>query len=208
MVVAEKKKKGKEKCRKQGCLVGRRVTLEWLAFWRHSRCSPMGSVVPWERWDTGLIPAPAQWVVDLALPQLQLGLQLRLRSDPWPRNSMCCGAVKKKKKKKKKRRRQMVGFLCGRMAPVRWRSDGEPFRAERRSCLDGRLSFPHAAAIVWVPGLRILGVEPDLDELPLQWNGKPGPWLVLVRFPGLCAFDPAPPQHCLRRCSEALDLQS
>ena len=26
------------------------------------------------------------------------GMGLRLRSDPWPRNSICCGATKKKKK--------------------------------------------------------------------------------------------------------------
>ena len=35
---------------------------------------------------------------DLALPQLQCGSQLRLGSDPWPRNSICCGAAKKEKK--------------------------------------------------------------------------------------------------------------
>ena len=44
----------------------------------------------------GLIPSLAQWVKDLALPQLGRRSQLQLGSDPWPRNSACCGAAKKK----------------------------------------------------------------------------------------------------------------
>ena len=32
----------------------------------------------------GSIPSPAQWVEDLALPQLQLGSWLWLESDTWP----------------------------------------------------------------------------------------------------------------------------
>ena len=32
-----------------------------------------------------------------------------LRSDPWPRNSICCGAAKKKKKKKEKRKKSGCG---------------------------------------------------------------------------------------------------
>ena len=50
----------------------------------------MGLAVSWEPWDIGLIPSQAQWVKDPALPQLWLGWQLQLRSDPWPGNSMCC----------------------------------------------------------------------------------------------------------------------
>ena len=50
--------------------------------------------------DTGSILDPAQRVKDPALPQLWLRLQLRLRSDPWPGNSICCGAAKNGKKKK------------------------------------------------------------------------------------------------------------
>ena len=68
----------------------------------------MGSVVTWERWDTGLIPRLAQWIKDPALPQLWLGLQLWLRagpSGPWPETSIWCGAAKKEK-----RERGALGF--------------------------------------------------------------------------------------------------
>ena len=37
-----------------------------------SCCGAMGLVAPWERWDAGLIPGPAQQVKNLVLPQLQL----------------------------------------------------------------------------------------------------------------------------------------
>ena len=37
----------------------------------------------------------AQWVKDLASPQLRVRLQLWLRSDPWPGNSICCRVAKK-----------------------------------------------------------------------------------------------------------------
>ena len=53
-----------------------------------------------EHWDMGSISDRAEWVKDPESPQLRLRLQLQLRSDPWPENSMCHGAVKKKKKKK------------------------------------------------------------------------------------------------------------
>ena len=51
-----------------------------------------------ECWDTGSIPSPAQWVKDLVLPQLWYRLQLWLRSDPWPGNSIGRKAAKKGKK--------------------------------------------------------------------------------------------------------------
>ena len=34
----------------------------------------------------GGVPSVAQWVKDLALPQLWCRSQLKLRFDPWPRN--------------------------------------------------------------------------------------------------------------------------
>ena len=59
--------------------------------------------------DTGSIPDLAQWVKDLALPQLQHRLQLWLRSDPWPRNSICCRVTKKGKKHRKENMRAGQG---------------------------------------------------------------------------------------------------
>ena len=59
-------------------------------------------------------PQPAQWVKDPALPQLWLRSHLQLRSDPWPRNSICHKAAKNgrgKKKKKKKEEREYDGDL-------------------------------------------------------------------------------------------------
>ena len=38
---------------------------------------------------------------DPVLPQLWSRSQLQLESDPWPRNSMCCGAAKKKERGEK-----------------------------------------------------------------------------------------------------------
>ena len=49
-----------------------------------SRCGTMGLTVSRVCWDGGLIPSPAQWVKDLALPQLQFRLRLQLGSDPGP----------------------------------------------------------------------------------------------------------------------------
>ena len=63
-----------------------------------SRCDEMGSAASWQCWDTGSNPRLARLVKNLALPQLQLRLQLLLGSDPWPRNSICHGVAGKKKK--------------------------------------------------------------------------------------------------------------
>ena len=68
---------------------------------RSSHSGTMGLVASLEPWDAGWIPGGAQWVKDLALPQLQHRSQLQLRSDPWSGNSMCLGAAKKEKKKQK-----------------------------------------------------------------------------------------------------------
>ena len=48
-----------------------------------------------------LISSLVQWVKDLALWQLWHRSQLRLRSDQWPRNSICHRVAKKEKTKKK-----------------------------------------------------------------------------------------------------------
>ena len=44
-------------------------------------------------------PQPGQWVDDPMLPQLSLRVQLYLRCDPWPGNSICCRAAKKKRER-------------------------------------------------------------------------------------------------------------
>ena len=48
---------------------------------------------------------PLAWhsgVKDPAVRQLQCRLQMWLRSDPWPRNSICYRVAKKKKKERKR----------------------------------------------------------------------------------------------------------
>ena len=50
-------------------------------------------------WDVGSILGLAQWIKDLVLLQVWLRLQLWLRSDPCPGNSICHRVTKKKKKK-------------------------------------------------------------------------------------------------------------
>ena len=44
-------------------------------------------------------PAPHGGVKDPVLFQLRCRSHLWLRSDPWPRNSLCCGAAKKRREK-------------------------------------------------------------------------------------------------------------
>ena len=58
------------------------------------RYGAMGSAASCEHGDVGLIPGLAQWVRGLAL------LQLWLKSDPWPGNSMCLGQPKKEENRK------------------------------------------------------------------------------------------------------------
>ena len=44
-------------------------------------------------------PGLAQWIKDLAFPQLWHRLQLKLRSDLWPRNTICQWVDKNKQTK-------------------------------------------------------------------------------------------------------------
>ena len=62
-----------------------------------SHCGMTGLAASWDHWDSGLIPGLVQWVKDLVMLHLWLRSWLCLRSDPWPGNSICCGAAKKKK---------------------------------------------------------------------------------------------------------------
>ena len=64
---------------------------------RSSCFGSTGLAVSLESWHTGLIRSPKQWVMDLALPQLQQRSQLHLGSDPWPGNSICLGVAQKRK---------------------------------------------------------------------------------------------------------------
>ena len=65
---------------------------------RSSHCGAMGLMASQ---DTSSVPGPAQGVKDPALPQLRLRLQVRLRFDPWPRNSTLPRSGQKRKKIKK-----------------------------------------------------------------------------------------------------------
>ena len=77
---------------------------------RSSCCGAIGSVVSLQCQDAGFISGPAQWLKGSVLPQLWCRLQLQLRSDPWPRNSMCHGVTKKEKKGKKKKKKKIQTF--------------------------------------------------------------------------------------------------
>ena len=66
---------------------------------RSSCCGAVGSAASWECWDTGSMPSLAQWVKDPVLPQLRLRSLPWLRSEPWPRSSICRGSAKNERKK-------------------------------------------------------------------------------------------------------------
>ena len=79
-------------------------------------CGTTGSVVSLQRADAGSIPDLVQcnfgWLKDPALLQLQHRSQLRLRSDPWPRNSVCLGVAKKEEKRERERERENQPQAC------------------------------------------------------------------------------------------------
>ena len=79
-----------------------------IQYIRSCQCGATGLVVYWDCWVAGLIPGPAQQVKDPALPQLWRRAQRQLGSDPWPGNSMCCGAATREKKKRKKDIRYII----------------------------------------------------------------------------------------------------
>ena len=72
-------------------------TLMWK-YLRSSCTGEMGLAASWDHWVTDSIPGLAQWVKDLALPQLWLRLRQTLGTDPWPQNSYAAGRPKIKKK--------------------------------------------------------------------------------------------------------------
>ena len=86
-----------------------------------SRCGATAFALSRECWHLGLIPGPAQWVKDLALPQLWLGSQLRLNSDPWPGSSICRGVARNGSKTKQQQKTKDAGIIC---IPVSIVADG------------------------------------------------------------------------------------
>ena len=87
-----------------------RSKLQWgftshQSWWRSLKCLQGVPAMP--QWDgrhlcstRTQVWSPVQYsgLMGLALPQLQHRSQLWLGSDPWPGNSICCGADKKEKK--------------------------------------------------------------------------------------------------------------
>ena len=78
---------------------------------------------PWhlQRQDAGIgSPAQHSGLKDLVLLQLWHRSQLQLRSDPWLRNSICCGVAKKENKNKQtnKKNPSVNGFLTCKMRVV------------------------------------------------------------------------------------------
>ena len=69
-----------------------------------SHCDTRRLAVFWQCQNSGLILAWHSGLKDPALLQLKHRSQLWLRSDPWPRNSMCCEAAKKGEREGKERR--------------------------------------------------------------------------------------------------------
>ena len=117
----------------------------------------------WEHQHISSIPGPAQWLKDPALVWLQPGLQLQLRSDPWPRNAKCQGAAKKRKMGAEAFEVQAETFtsLTPSLAP-----------AGRSSRVEGRSSS--------------LGTCSAWQERPSSYqHGKesPGSLLLLLSFP-------------------------
>ena len=71
-------------------VLGPKLGLLEFLHW-HNRISSISGALGY-RFD----PQPVTWFKDPELPQLQCGSQLHLGSDPWPGNSICCGAAKNK----------------------------------------------------------------------------------------------------------------
>ena len=76
----------------------------------------VAAVVQWDWWclcsTRAQVQSPAQpsGLKNLVLPQLWHRLKLWLRSDSWPRNSICHGEARTKKKKKKRKKERKIFF--------------------------------------------------------------------------------------------------
>ena len=88
-------------CSRKNAYIKKQTNKKEVVCWS-SHGGAMELVESWERWDVGSIPGPEQWVKNPVLLQLQFRSQLWLRSEPWPRNSVCCGVAKKVKTSKQK----------------------------------------------------------------------------------------------------------
>ena len=94
----------RDRCEKQCCFFYHLITGKNTVNHLKEARKQVLDLVQWEQqflehWHVGLIPSSAQWVKDLALPQLRHRSQAWLGFDPCPGSFICLEAAKKQEKK-------------------------------------------------------------------------------------------------------------